>query len=96
MYLDIEAPRKRGFLVMKDKIVQCLLESDNQRLVAWLSAERIKPGFSVTLKDSDDPTRWWKILSMSQEYEKGSIRTSHESKAIWEKDFHGRFKGLGV
>lgn len=75
-------------------LAQCILESRGQRLEAWLDAERIKPGFSVTLKNSNEPTRWWDILHMSSAIDSKLIKTDRDSKAIHEKDFHGSFNGF--
>lgn len=50
---------------MKEKLMyQCVLRSDNARMVVWLSNEiDFKVGDFVTLKTSDDPKRKWKVMS---------------------------------
>lgn len=79
----------------KSKLISlCLLESRNKRLECWLDSKQIKTGWSVTLKNYVEPDRWWKIISKSAPRLSGEIKKSHDSKAIWEKDFRGKLKGL--
>lgn len=42
-------------------VQQMLLASGTQRLMAWIEP-KAKPGDLVTLKNSDDPGQWWKVL----------------------------------
>ncbi len=76
------------------QITQCLLESGNKRLVAWLDASKIKVGYQVTLKDYPEPERWWTVLRTTGSMPDNLIKKSHDSKAIWEKDYHGKVERL--
>ena len=76
---------------------QCILEMGNARITCWLEASKVRVGIKITLKDSENPTQWWKVVSVSGvELPRKDIKGSHNSYSWHEKDFHGRFKGLGV
>lgn len=82
---------------MKDLYKQCVLQSGDSVIVSWLLASEAKVGIRVTLKDSDDPTKWWTITSVGkQELAKKDIKDSHEAKNWYKKDFRGKLKGLNV
>ncbi len=60
---------------------QCRLQSGNATLIAWLSDEKkFKVGDSVTLKDSSDPKRLWKVTSKGKGHPKSDI------KRVWDND----------
>lgn len=47
--------------------VQLYLKSGRSRMVVMVDQDKkLKPGLQVTLKDSEDPTQWWEIVTMSQ------------------------------
>jgi len=61
---------------MEKLVAQCQLESGKERLICWLDkVGKITPGMRITLKDSDDPEKWWTIVSMSSPVEKSSIKS---------------------
>ena len=45
---------------------QCVLKSENRRLVAWIEERGAKVGYSVTLKDSSDPKLFWEVIEVSE------------------------------
>jgi hypothetical protein len=61
--------------------VQCVLESGNMRMVSWLdNREDLEIGKIVTLSDSDEPDRKWKILSMSKPHSRDNFIDSHKAR----------------
>lgn len=40
---------------------QCILQHDKFITVAWIEERGAKLGFSVTLKDSEDPNQLWEV-----------------------------------
>jgi len=67
------------------KVIQCTLESHKSTQVAYLD---IRPDLSigkyVTLKDSDNPDRRWRVMGMGHIMEKSEIKRSHQ---WYENDF---------
>ncbi len=60
---------------------QCRLVSKNAVMIVWLSDEKkFKVGDSVTLKDSDEPNRLWKVTS------KGKGHPRSDIKRVWNND----------
>ncbi len=56
------------------KIIQTILTSDNARQVAWIDNDpRVRIGCQVTLKDSDEPARLWKVTAMGAIADKDDI-----------------------
>jgi len=53
-------------------LVQADLRSGTTVLTCWLEA-RIKPGDQVTLKNSEDPQRWWDVVHTSEPRPAGAI-----------------------
>lgn len=53
-------------------LVQCKLQSGTKQMVSWLEP-KIKVGDVVTLKDSDDPTRRWDVLSVGEPRDRSEI-----------------------
>ena len=61
------------------QVVQCILMSDKTKLLAWLDIPIGKPlrvGNLVTLKDSDDPKRKWRIDHLGAVLEKSDLKRS--------------------
>jgi hypothetical protein len=57
-------------------MIQARLQSDDAIQTAWLdSKKRIKVGDVVTLKDSDDPKRPWKVLELYGSTTKDKLHT---------------------
>lgn len=80
------------------KFKQCVLvDKNNRKATVFLDADVIKVGLYVTLKDSLDPKKWWKIDKIYNAVFKASdIKDSHESKNWFKKDHFSKLKGLGV
>jgi len=63
---------------------QCVIKSGTSRIVAWLDADKIKVGIRITLKNSDEPRRWWKVLEISNhELVQKDIDKNHNPKALF-------------
>jgi hypothetical protein len=45
-------------------VVQVQLQSGTTVRTCWLSP-RVRPGDRVTLKNSEDPERWWTVLTVT-------------------------------
>ena len=45
---------------------QCTLRNGSHVLVSWIEERGAKVGYSVTLKDSDDPSKFWEVTSVSE------------------------------
>lgn len=56
------------------KKVQVTLQSDNAMLTCWVEP-KVTAGNYITLKDSDDPHRLWKVLSVGEPKEVSEIKT---------------------
>lgn len=57
---------------------QCNLKSEEATLITWLSNEKkFKVGDFVTLKDSDEPKRIWKVLSKGKAHPRSDIKRSN-------------------
>lgn len=79
---------------MSKNIIQCVLESGNKRLVAWLDASKVKEGYRVTLKDYPQPDLWWTVIKATEPIPTELVKKAHDSKAIWEKDYHDTVERL--
>lgn len=55
-------------------LVQVELQSGTSRRTCWLEP-RIRVGNEVTLKNSEEPTRRWKVLSVGDAAPRESIHT---------------------
>jgi hypothetical protein len=56
------------------KIVQTILKSGDTQQVAWIDNDpRVRVGVQVTLKDSDEPERLWKVTAMGAIADKTDI-----------------------
>lgn len=55
------------------KLVQVKLKSDNKLMTAWVEA-KVKVGNLITLKDTDEPQRKWKVLSVGREHDRSDIK----------------------
>lgn len=51
---------------MAAKLVQVRLRSGTTERTCWTEA-RVKPGDQVTLKNSEDPARWWDVILVASE-----------------------------
>ena len=78
------------------RLQQYQLENENSLLVCWLEADRVKVGDRVTLKDSDNPMRYWTVTKAYSEKDSKDIHDAHESKNWHKGDFHGKLEGLNV
>ncbi len=48
-------------------LVQCHFVSGDTHTIGYVEEDwRLRPGVIVTLEDSHDPKRWWKILSVGE------------------------------
>lgn len=66
------------------KYKQCLLKSDKSIMTVWLDADKVKLGIKVTLKTSEDPSKWWKIIAVySGEFEQADVKKYHNPKALF-------------
>lgn len=54
------------------KITQVKLSSGTTRLTCWVE-NRVKPGDSITLKNTDDPDRLWNVLTVSEPREHDTV-----------------------
>lgn len=80
--------------MQQDLYRQYTLRHENTEMIVWL-VDGLKKGTRVTLKDSDEPTLWWTIVTIgSFPLLKTQIKDSHTAKNWYKKDFHGRLKGL--
>ncbi len=75
---------------------QYKLKRKDSELICWLEANRVKIGDHVTLKNSDNPKSWWKIVEEYTKMELMDIKGGHQSYKWHENDFHGKIKGLKV
>lgn len=55
------------------KKVQVKLASGPARLTCWVEP-KVKVGQQITLKDSDEPNRWWMILEVGPETDTSEIK----------------------
>lgn len=66
---------------------QCLLTNEESVLQAWIDATVARVGTRVTLKDSDDPDRWWEILEVYPTIlDKEDIHGGHNSRKWHDND----------
>lgn len=77
------------------KIVQCSLSAKHgeniySTLTVWLDVRPdLKEGAFVTLKDSDEPERLWKVESVGdRQEEKADIVIKGHSQAFFKRDMH--------
>jgi hypothetical protein len=64
------------------KLVQCKLQSENTYTTAWLE-NKVKIGNLVTLKDTDEPQRLWKVLSVSKPIDSNESTIKTRSKDVF-------------
>lgn len=57
-------------------LVQVDLRSDNRFRTCWVEP-RVKVGDQITLKNSEEPGRWWDVLRV------GDVRASTDIKRGW-------------
>lgn len=69
--------KKYTWLQLKDgpSTTQCFVEEDKS----------LKVGMKITLKDSDQPDRWWEIISISEPMIKTEAQKQRSEK-FYEKD----------
>lgn len=66
---------------------QCLLGWEDSVIHAWIDAKVAHAGTKVTLKDSENPDRWWEILQVYElEMDKEDIKDSHSSRKWFDND----------
>jgi hypothetical protein len=51
---------------MATELAQAHLQSGTTVRTCWIDA-RVKPGDDVTLKNSEDPARWWEVVRVEPE-----------------------------
>ena len=80
------------------KYKQCHVRSGESQQTVWLEAEKVKEGIKVTLKDSDEPKRWWTIVRVYETaLEKSEIKDAHAARKWYQNDLkRGTIKGLNV
>lgn len=66
------------------KLVQCLIKSGDTTKTIFLESGVFNKGFYVTLKDSEDPTRRWKIEEMYEEVDEKDVKDSHGSSKVYD------------
>jgi len=62
---------------------QCVLRDGSRTTTTWLKEKRIKEGFRVTLKNSEDPERLWTIESMGLRQDEDWVRNKRMSHTHW-------------
>ena len=68
---------------MNKEMYQCRLQSENKVLITWLSNDKdFKVGDFVTLKDSDEPKRKWKITSKGKGHQITDVKDRWESQDL--------------
>lgn len=74
------------------------LEHGNEHLTAWLDAIDLRVGTKVTLRDSENPTIFWKVVGIGDTVlPKDEIKGAHDSKKWHGNDMpRGRIKGLKI
>lgn len=65
---------------MSDQRVQVSLASGPSRLTCWVEPKGVTVGRYITLKDSDNPSQWWMVLSMSEPKSLKDINTNRTWK----------------
>ena len=68
------------------KYQQVLLKSGDTSQVVFIETG-LKKGFYITLKDSDQPQRRWKIVEMYEVMNEKDIKDSHSSENWYKKDW---------
>jgi len=72
---------------MEKEMRQCVLESKGARLVTFVDNRKdLKEGVWITLSSSDEPTRRWKVVKMTEPTATKDIVGSHDSSIIHDKD----------
>lgn len=62
---------------------QCKLQSDDATLITWLSNEiEFKPGQFVTLKDTADPSRRWKVITKGKGHPRSDVKRTWNSQDL--------------
>ncbi len=62
---------------------QCRLQSENMVTICWLSNEKdFKEGDWITLKDSDEPKRRWKVTIKGQAHSLSDVKDRWHSQDI--------------
>ena len=81
---------------MKNKLYkQCELTNGATTQFVWLEADKIKIGINVTLEDSENEEKWWRITKIfDQGLEKNEIKDSHDSQKWYDKDHHRKLERL--
>ena len=77
-------------------VAQCNLQNGNNHITCWLEANRVKPGYRVTLKNSENPTEWWTVVNVGGLKEQEDIKGSHNSEDWHKKDYRRRLHGLNI
>ncbi len=68
---------------MSKLMYQCRLESDNKVLITWLSGEKpFKVGDFVTLKDSYEPKRKWKVTTKGKGHPMSDVKDKWTSQDL--------------
>lgn len=55
-----------------DMLYSVELRDGNTRMVCWVNKE-VRVGNRITLKNSDDPSRWWTVTWISDGHAKSDI-----------------------
>jgi hypothetical protein len=64
---------------------QCRLQRGNSETVSWIPSEFAKIGWVLSLKNNEDWTHDWKVLSAGSEHEGKLVENqAHNSGNIWE------------
>lgn len=72
---------------MEKTMCQCVLTSKGATLVTFLDDRKdLKEGVWVTLADSEDPSRRWKVETMTEPTNMKNVVGSHNSGIIHDKD----------
>lgn len=62
---------------------QCRLESENMVTITWLSDEKeFDVGDFVTLKDSEEPNRRWKVTTKGKGHPRSDVKDRWHSQDI--------------
>ena len=69
---------------MKEKLMfQCKLQSENQILITWLSNDiEFEVGNFVTLKDTDEPKRLWKVITKGKGHPRSDVKQKWTSQDL--------------
>lgn len=68
---------------MEKLMYQCRLESGNAVMIVWLSDEKsFKVGDFVTLKDSDEPQRKWKVTTKGKGHPISDVKQKWDSQDL--------------